>query len=208
MNKKQLGYGGIILLLGLFVIKPLLTDIIKKYRYNKEIRPIREGMIEIIKRKQQSFPGARGGIYTLSTFPDPEVSFINGYPEIENDSAPYYDIILQTPSGYMSFSRDTTVGQVVGVLVDHHDNVKEEDKNRIFNIYYKAGTATIDKRINRSVDIMRVYLKDSLYQAVFIANTFDKDSTSKPNRLAQKRLKHIRKALGSNRKQYYQRAFE
>lgn len=204
MNKKLIGYGSLILVLGLFVIKPLLTDSIRKFRYENEIKPIRKGMIQHIKREQKSFPGNKGIIYTLSTIPNSKVEYITGFSKDRNTIHPYFDLSVKLPSGYRTFSRDTTVGQVVGILLDHHDSIAERDKNRIYNIYFQPGTDIIDTKINRSVSIMRVYLRDSLYDAVFIANTFDKDISSKPNILAKKRLKRIEEVLGGIRTQYQQ----
>lgn len=204
MKKKQLGYGILILFLGVFALKPILVNSIKKYRYETEIRPIRKGMKEHIKREQQSYPGTRGIIFSLSTYSNPKIFYVPGLPQEKNRSIPYFDLSLKTPSGYKTFSRDTTVGQIVGVLINHHKGVKEEDKNHIYNIYYQPGTAIIDKKINRSVTIMKSYLKDSLYDAVFIANTFDKDSLNKSNLLTKKRLLEIKKELGITRACYYQ----
>ncbi|MEJ4086742.1 hypothetical protein [Galbibacter orientalis] len=208
MKKKHMGFGGLILILGLFVLKPLLTNSIKKYRYENEILPIRKGIKERIKREQQSFPGTKGIIYSLSTFPNPEIAYVTGYQEEKNSALPYFDLTVETPLGHRTFSRDTTIGQVIGILINHHDSIPDEDKNRIFNIYYKLGTDLIDKEINRSVSIMRVYLKDSLYDAVFIANTFTKNFNSKSNELARKRLKRIEKELGTIKTQYYQQTIK
>lgn len=208
MKKKQIGYGSLILVLGLFVIKPFLTDSIRKFRHENEIKPIRKGMIERIKREQKSFPGEKGIIYTSSTIPNSKVAYVPGYSEDKNTNLPYFDFSVKLPSGHRFFSRDTTVGQVVGILIDHHDSIPEEDKNRIYNIYFQPGTDLIDTKINRSVSIMRVYLTDSLYDAVFIANTFDKDISSKSNTLARKRLKRIEEKLGGTRTQYYQQTID
>lgn len=203
MKKRQIGYGGLIFILGLFALKPLLTNSIKKYRYENEIIPIKKGIKERIKREQQSFPGNRGIIYSLSTFPDPKIAYVTGYPKEKNSTRPYFDLTVETPLGYRTFSRDTTVGQVVGILINHHDSIPDGDKNRIFNIYYESGTDLIDKKINRSVSIMRVYLKDSLYNAVFIVNTFTKNLNSKSNELAKNRLKRIEKELSTINTPYY-----
>jgi len=204
VKKKQIGYGGLILILGLFVIKPLLTDSIKKFRYKNEIKPIRKGIKERIKREHLSFPGDKGIIYTSSTIPNPKVAYVYGFSEDKNTGLSYFDISVKVPVGHKTFSRDSTVGQVVGLLIDHHDSIPEQDKSRIYNIYFQPGTDIIDTKINRSVSIMNVYLKDSLYDALFIANTFDTDITGKSNTLARKRLKRIEEELDGTRTQYYQ----
>src|SRR5690606_4844561 len=130
---------------------------IKKFRYENEIKPIRKGMKERIKREHQSFPGDKGIIFTSSTIPNVKVNYVTGFSENRNTSLPYFDLSVKVPSGYRTFSRDSTVGQVVGILIDHHDSIPEEDKSRIYNIYFQPGTDIIDTKINRSVSIMRVY---------------------------------------------------
>ncbi|MFI2744087.1 hypothetical protein ACG2LH_15230 [Zhouia sp. PK063] len=198
MKKKNIGIGIVLIGLVLFALKPLLTAVIRKRRYNKEILPIKNGMMEHYKRKQQSFPGKKGYIYSLATFSNPDIRFIRGFSKTVNDTTPYYDLTVKTPSGYTSFSRDTTVGQVIGLLINRQRSIPDDEQNRLFNIYFNTGKFTINTHKNRAVSIIRTYLKDSSYQAIFITTTFVKDTSNFSHQLALKRLKQIEKELGKS----------
>lgn len=182
-----------ILGLALFGIIPLLKTCIKDYRYNKEIRPIRDGLIENYKRKEGVIYGDTGRIYILASnkLVQPKYQWYNGYQSMPNDSL-YYRIRLQTSTDKISFSRDTTVGQVVCVLID----TKNDSSNnvRIHGIYFKPGSAAFVQD-NMNMRLAIIYAGDPGYEAYFVADTFDKDSVSEQGILARQRLQRIRQEL-------------
>ncbi|MBO9634542.1 MAG: hypothetical protein J7578_15620 [Chitinophagaceae bacterium] len=182
-----------ILTLALFGIIPLLKKCISGYRYNTEIRPILEGWQEKISREEGVIEGDTGRIYMLTASDSirPGYRWYNGYRSLPNDSL-LFRIRLQTPESSYSFSRDTTVGQVVCIQVD----TKNDSSNnvRIYGIYFEPGS---DEPLRNNMNLRRaiIYAGDTGYRSYFVADSFDKDSSSAQGRLARQRLTRIQQEL-------------
>lgn len=177
----------------LFALIPILKKCISDYRYNKEIRPIRDGLVENYKRKEAVITGDTGRIYALTPTDTLKVRYYwyNNYQSMPNDSM-QYRMGLKTAEGNLFFSRDTTVGQVVCVLIDTKND--SSDNHKVFGIYFKEGTA---EPVYNNMNLRRavLYLGDPGYTGCFIADTFDKDSLSAQGQLAKQRLQVIREEL-------------
>lgn len=182
-----------VLTLALFGIIPLLKKCISDHRYNTEIKPILAGWQEKIQREEAVIEGDTGRIYmlTVSDSIRPGYRWYNGYRSLPNDSL-LFRIRLQTPDGHCNFSRDTTAGQIVCVQIDTKND--SSDNIRIFGIYFESGT---DKPVRDNMNLRRavIYAGDNGYRSYFIADSFDKDSSSFQGRLARQRLMRIREEL-------------
>lgn len=182
-----------ILTLALFGIIPLLKKCISDHRYNTEIRPILEGWQEKIKREEGVIEGDTGRIYVLTVSDSIMLKYrwYNGYRSLPNDSL-LFRIRLQTPDGYCSFSRDSTVGQIVCVQIDTKND--SSDNIKVFGIYFEEGT---DRPVRNNMNLRRavIYAGDKGYRSYFVADSFDQDSTSFESRLARLRLKKIQEEL-------------
>lgn len=178
----------------LFGILPLLRECIADYRHETEVKPIVKGLAEIKARENHTFPGERGHIYVLSSVPEAEVRYISrlsgSLSNTQESDIPAYDISVNALDKQVIFTRDTSVGQVIAVLYDCSESGKWPDNRRILNIYFEPGTDRF-RRDRRSTDIAVVYLREPQWEAVFVADTFDKDPLSPANRLARKRLAAI-----------------
>ena len=179
--------------LAIFGLIPLLKKCISGYRYNTEIRPIVDGLIENNKRMEAVVYGDTGRIYTLASnsSPRPAYRWYNGYQSMPNDSL-YFNIRLNTREGYARFSRDSSVGQVVCVLIDTKND--STDNQKVFGIYFQPGK---DIPVHNDMNLRRavIYAGDPGYIAYFVADTFEKDSSSAQGVLAKKRLKKIKEEL-------------
>ncbi|QEC43769.1 hypothetical protein [Pseudobacter ginsenosidimutans] len=179
--------------LAIFGLIPLLKKCISSYRYNTEIRPIVDGLIENNKRMDAVVYGDTGRIYTLASNSSPEPSYrwYNGYQSMPNDSL-YFNIRLETREGYARFSRDSSVGQVVCVLIDTKND--SSDNQKVFGIYFQPGK---DIPVHNDMNLRRavIYAADPGYIAYFVADTFEKDSSSAQGVLARQRLKKIKEEL-------------
>ena len=183
-----------ILGLAMLVIIPVIKRVISSYRYNKEIKPIVEGMREQSSRLDEVILGDTGRIFVLSTTDSVKANYrwYNGYASLPNDSL-YFKIVVKSELGRFSFSRDTTVGQVVCILKNIKDS--SDERERIFGIYFKPES---DEPETRKFELARavIYLvEQNEYKGMFVADTFDKDPESAEGKLALKRLKKIKEEL-------------
>lgn len=182
-----------IFVLALFGMIPLLKKCISDYRYNTEIRPIRDGLIERFKRNEAVVLGDTGRIYALTPTDTLKTGYqwYNGFRSGPNDSM-QFRIGVRTTEGNVFFSRDTTVGQVVCILIDTKND--SSTNISIFGIYFKDGTA---EPLYNNMNLRRavLYLGDPGYTGCFIADTFDRDSLSAQGILARQRLQVIREEL-------------
>lgn len=178
--------------LALCGIIPLLKKCISDHRHNTEIKPIVNAMRENFARKEAVIEGATGRIFVLTASDSVHAGYqwYNGYYTLPNDSL-LFRVRLTTPEGRTVFSRDTSVGQVVCLLIHKNDSTEREE---IFGIYFNPGTDEPDRN-NMNLRRAMIYAGEPGYALYFIADSFDKDPHSVQGMLAQQRLRHINEVL-------------
>lgn len=184
----------LIYILIIFCALPLIRWAIKSYRYGNEIAPIKKGLAEAYKREWGTFLTDTGRIYVYANRNKPKIGYSFNLDSNMRIKKGDYLLKLKSDSLSFSFSRDTTVGQVVCVLYDDKNSYDWMDRRRIHGIYFEPGTSRL-LHSNYNLRLATTYLREGKTSGYFVAETFSKNSGASGSALARERIETIAKEL-------------